>query len=81
MRRAIVFALSPTLLEGILPISLYLKASGGETRSLEARSDLPGGLEVLLTNVPPVTLPQRFENGETLMTYSPQRLLRQFLFD
>lgn len=60
---------------GILPSVFFPKSS--RTVTLESRSSLLAKLQFLLTILTPITLPSKFENGETLTTYSPQRLQRQ----
>lgn len=60
---------------------MYSPKSGDEPKSLRARLSLPDGLKLLLAVLMPNMLPSKSESGEVLVTYSPQRLLRQFEFD
>lgn len=49
--------------------------------SLPSSSSIPIGLQILLAVINPMQLSSNSENGEILVTYSPQRLLRHFCCD
>lgn len=49
--------------------------------TLKSRPSILDGLQILLAMIAPTPLPSRSEKGETMMTYSPQWLLRHFSYD
>lgn len=65
---------------GGIGLSLFFTQSSKEI-SLVHREDMLIGAYFLLAVFTPMLLPSKFESGESMMTYRPQRILCEFGFD
>lgn len=64
---------------GVVPNLFFARSSG--MNSLQPRPTISVGLQYLLGVLLPTPLSLRLENGDAMVAYSPQRVLRIFGFD